>query len=64
MGGTIREVNDTSATERTAVCDFDKYFIAVVGIGDFENSPERIGAMCTGKTVMMQPFTAAGPGSR
>ena len=52
-GGAIREVDDASASVRTAIGDTHDYLFAVALVGDAQQCAEGIGAMGAGETVVM-----------
>ena len=58
LGRTYRQVDDSSLHIRAAVGNPDDHLFAVGGIGHLEHRAERIGAMGTGQTVVVKPFTA------
>lgn len=52
-GSTIREVDDASASVRTAIGDTHDYLLAVALVGDAQQCAEGIGAMGAGEAVVM-----------
>lgn len=58
-GSTIREVDDASASVRTAIGDTHDDLFAVALVGDAQQCAEGIGAMGARKTVVMQALAAA-----
>lgn len=52
-GSTIREVDDASASVRTAVGDTHDDLFAVALVGDAQQCAEGIGAVGAGETVVM-----------
>lgn len=58
-GSTIREVDDASASVRTAIGDAHDDLLAVALVGDAQQCAEGIGAMGAGETVVMQALAAA-----
>ena len=54
----IREVDDASASVRTAVGDTHYDLFAVALVGDAQQCAEGIGAMGAGETVVMQALAA------
>lgn len=54
----IREVDDASASVRTAIGDTHDYLFAVALVGDAQQCAEGIGAMGAGETVVMQALAA------
>lgn len=52
-GSTIREVDDASASVRTAIGDTHDYLFAVALVGDAQQCAEGIGAVGARKTVVM-----------
>lgn len=57
-GSTIREVDDASASVRTAIGDTHDYLFAVALVGDAQQCTEGIGAVGAGETVVMQTLAA------
>lgn len=55
----VGEVDDASASVRTAVGDTHNYLFAVALVGDAQQCAEGIGAMGAGQTVVMQALAAA-----
>lgn len=56
-GSTIREVDDASASVRTAIGNTHDDLLAVALVGDTQQCAEGIGAMGAGETVVMQALT-------
>lgn len=57
-GSTIREVDDASASVRTAIGDTHDDLLAVALVGDAQQCAEGIGAVGARKTVVMQALAA------
>lgn len=57
-GSTIREVDDASASVRTAIGDTHDDLFAVALVGDAQQCAEGIGAVGAGETVVMQALAA------
>ena len=57
-GGAIREVDDASASVRTAVGDAHDYLLAVAFVGYAQQRAEGIGAVSARKTVVVQALSA------
>lgn len=57
-GSTIREVDDASASVRTAIGDTHDDLFAVALVGDTQQCAEGIGAVGARKTVVMQALAA------
>lgn len=55
----VREVDDASASVRTAIGDTHDDLLAVALVGDAQQCAERIGAVGAGETVVMQALAAA-----
>lgn len=55
----VREVNDASASVRTAIGDTHDDLFAVALVGDAQQCAEGIGAVGAGETVVMQALAAA-----
>ena len=55
----IREVDDASASVRTAIGDTHDYLFAVALVGDAQQCAEGIGAVGARETVVMQALAAA-----
>lgn len=58
-GGAIREVDDASASVRTAVGDAHYNLLAVALVGDAQQRAEGIGAVGTRQAVVVQALSAA-----
>lgn len=58
-GGAIREVDDASASVRTAVGDAHYNLLAVALVGDAQQCAEGIGAVSARQTVVVQALSAA-----
>lgn len=54
----VGEVDDASASVRTAIGDTHNDLFAVALVGDAQQCAERIGAVGAGETVVMQAFAA------
>lgn len=59
VGGAIREVDDASASVRTAVGDAHDDLLAVALVGDTQQRAEGIGAVSARQTVVVQALSAA-----
>lgn len=59
FGGTIGEVDDASATMRTAVGDAHYHLLAVALVGDTKEGAEGMGAVSTRKTVVVKTLATA-----
>ena len=55
----VGEVDDASASVRTAIGDTHDYLFAVALVGDAQQCAEGIGAVGAGETVVMQALSAA-----
>lgn len=59
VGGAIREVNDASASVRTAVGDAHDDLLAVAFVGYAQQRAEGVGAVSARQTVVVQALSAA-----